>query len=202
MERQDRDGRDAAGIGPYAREREELVAMSTLQSWTVSAGEPDIRGWEIRTVSGRQLGTVSDLFIDQAHGEVVLLDVDLPATDRHTFVPIRVVQIDRAKRLVVMDSADLPEADLARDGATIDARDDTPGTVHYPVADREVRTAPPELADTLPPAPTHTDRIAPAERDLERDLEERPDRPVAEDPRSMERRRAERRRIDRMSTDF
>ena len=69
--------------------------MSTLEPWTVSPGEPDIRGWEVRTVTGRQLGTVSDLLVDRAKGEVVLLDVDLPGTDRHTFVPIRIVQIDR-----------------------------------------------------------------------------------------------------------
>ena len=109
MERNDREGRDAAGIGPYAREREQLVALSTLDSWTVSEGEPDIRGWEVRTVSGRQLGSVADLLVDAQAGEVVLVDIDLPGSDRHTFVPIRVVQIDRVKRVVLMDSADLPE---------------------------------------------------------------------------------------------
>jgi hypothetical protein len=107
MDHKDRDGRDAAGIGPYARERERLVPMSTLESWTLSNGDPDIRGWEVRTVSGRQLGSVSDLLVDQAEGEVVLLDVDLPGTDQHTFVPIRVVALDRPGRLVLMDSADL-----------------------------------------------------------------------------------------------
>ena len=55
-DRTDREARDAAGVGPYARERESLVAMSTLKSWTVSEGEPDIRGWDVRTVGGRQLG--------------------------------------------------------------------------------------------------------------------------------------------------
>jgi hypothetical protein len=114
MELNDRHGRDAAGIGPYARERESLVALSTLGSWKVSEGEPDIRGWDVRTVSGRQLGSVHDLLVDPNASEVVLVDVDLPGTDRHTFVPIRVIQIDRARRLVLMDSADLPESDLER----------------------------------------------------------------------------------------
>jgi hypothetical protein len=198
MESHDRDGRDAAGIGPYAQERERLVPMSTLQSWAVSAGEPDIRGWEVRTVSGRQLGAVGDLLIDQSKGEVVLLDVDLPGTVRHTFVPIRVVQIDRGKRIVVMDSADLPRSDLARDDRdlTHDVEAST-GTVHYPVTDREVRSARPELADTAPPPESRPERV------------DRPDRPErlertdrAADDAMMERRRAERRRIERMSTDF
>jgi sporulation protein YlmC with PRC-barrel domain len=189
IERNDRNGRDAAGIGPYAQERESLVPMRTLKSWTVSSGEPDIRGWEVRTVSGRQLGSVSDLLIDQSKGEVVLLDVDLPGSDHHTFVPIRIVEIDRAKRVVLMDSADLPESDLTRS-----ERDVTTsvlgegGTVRYPV-DREVREARPELADTTPPPPR-------------REVVERPDRPVAEDPIMRDRRRAERRRIDRMSSDL
>jgi hypothetical protein len=208
MERQDRDGRDAAGIDPYAQERELLVPMSTLQSWTVSSGEPDIRGWEVRTVSGRQLGAVSDLLIDQSKGEVVLLDVDLPGTDRHTFVPIRVVEIDRGKRIVVMDSADLPSSNLARDerGITPDAPT-SEGTVRYPIADREVRTAPPELADSVPPReprPDRADRVNRVDRvdRTERlDRVDHADRPAMEDP-GVERRRAERRRIDRMSTDF
>jgi hypothetical protein len=177
MELDDRHGRDAAGVGPYARERESLVALNTLGSWKVSDGEPDIRGWDVRTVSGRQLGSVHDLLVDPNAAEVVLVDVDLPGTDRHTFVPIRVVQIDRAKRLVLMDSADLPESDLARDDRpiTADRRATDIGTVRYPLADREVALERPRLVDDAPPA-----------ADLS----------------AAERRRSERRRIDRMSTDL
>src|SRR5689334_363896 len=140
MDLNDRHGRDAAGIGPYARERERLVGLSTLGSWKVSDGEPDIRGWDVKTVSGRQLGSVHDLLVDPDAGEVVLVDVDLPGTDRHTFVPIRVVQIDRARRLVLMDSADLPESDLSQTDRAIrtDRRASDVGTVRYPVMEREV----------------------------------------------------------------
>src|ERR1041385_298610 len=116
MDANDRDRRDAAGVGPYAREREHLVPMSSLTNWQTSKGEPDIRGWEIRTVSGRQLGTVADLLVDREAGEAVMLDVDLPGTDRHTYVPIRVAQIDRESRIVLLDSADMQEADVV--GAT------------------------------------------------------------------------------------
>jgi hypothetical protein len=77
MEPKERHVRDAAGVGPYAKERERLVSLSSLDSWKVSEGDPDIRGWEVRTVSGRQLGVVSDLLIDSDAGEVVMLDVDL-----------------------------------------------------------------------------------------------------------------------------
>jgi hypothetical protein len=151
MDHNDRDGRDAAGVGPYAREREHLTPLSSLEAWTVSEGEPDIRGWEVRTVAGRQLGSVSDLLIDAKEGEVVLLDVDLPATDRHTFVPIRVVEIDRERRVVLMDSADLPDSDLARGGRIVETgrRAADSGTVRYPRADREVVVERPVIADAV-----------------------------------------------------
>lgn len=181
MERNDRQGRDAAGVGPYARERESLTPLSTLGSWTVSDGEPDIRGWEVRTVSGRQLGAVADLLIDADAGEVVLLDVDLPGNDRHTFVPIRVVQIDRGKRIVLMDSADLPDSDLERVARSAsDRRVTNEGTIRYPRTDREVIAERAALADT--PGVSSRDNI--------------------DDAATEDRRRGDRRRIDRISTDL
>src|SRR3954462_2291645 len=153
MERKDRDGRDAAGVGPYARERERLTPMSSLDAWKVSEGEPDIRGWEIRTVSNRELGTVADLLIDREAGEVVMIDVDLPGTDRHTFVPIRVVQVDRARRVILMDSADMPEGNLSRAESSSGRRTPaTVGTVRYPAGDREIVSDRAMLADAAPRA--------------------------------------------------
>ena len=185
MSRNERETRDLAGVGPYARERERLVALSTLDSWKVSDGEPDIRGWEIRTVNNRQLGTVNDLLIDPDAGEAVLLDVDLPGSARHTFVPIRVVQIDRERRVILMDSADLPAVDVERTDVPAVGRPpndiERDRTVRYPRTDREVVVERPALAD------------APA-REV-----------VVDAPRLDaidERRRAERRRIERISTDL
>ena len=117
MAKQDpRRASDAAGIGPYARERERLVPLSDMNGWNVVSGEPDIRHWEVKTLSGRQLGSVRELLVDPDGGEVVMLDVDLTGTDRHAFVPIRVVEIDRARRVVRADSGDL-EAHDAVEGA-------------------------------------------------------------------------------------
>lgn len=99
--------RDAAGVGPYDTTATNLVPMSSLD-WKVSKGDVDVRGWEVRTVSGRRLGTVRELMVDPDAGEVVQLDVDVDGTGRHARVPIRIVQIDRTVRAIVMDSADLP----------------------------------------------------------------------------------------------
>jgi len=189
MDRNDRETRDAAGTGPYAREREKLVSLSSLDSWTVSDGEPDIRGWEVKTVNNRQLGTVEDLLIDAEAGEVVLIDVDLPGSDRHTYVPIRVVQIDRDRRIVLMDSADLPLTDVRRgdDGVKPVRRAGdvvNSGTVRYPRSDREVIVERPVIADDRPPR----DAIPADDAQTAAAIEDR--------------RRAERRHIQRLSTDI
>ena len=100
---------DAAGIGPDARERERLVPLSQMRGWNVTDGEADIRSWEVKTLSGKSLGVVRELLIDATEGEVVMLDIDLAGTDRRAYVPIRVVEIDRARRIVRADSGDLEE---------------------------------------------------------------------------------------------
>ena len=103
--------RDAAGIGPYAQDAERLVRLSDLGKWDVAEGEPDIRGWEVRTVGGRELGKIQELLVDPDAGEVVMLDVDLTGTHQHALVPLRVVEIDRPRRVVRMDSSDLTPAE-------------------------------------------------------------------------------------------
>lgn len=110
--------RDAAGIGPYAQDAERLVRLSDLGKWDVAEGEPDIRGWEVRTIGGRELGKIKELLVDPDAGEVVMLDVDLSGSHQHALVPLRIVEIDRTKRVVRMDSSDLsPEERAAVDQA-------------------------------------------------------------------------------------
>lgn len=106
---------DAAGIGPYARQREHLVPLSDMRGWNVIDGEADIRSWEVRTVSGRVLGTVRELLVDPRAGEVVLIDIDLAGSPDHAYVPLRTVEIDRARRVLRADSGDLEIAGSARE---------------------------------------------------------------------------------------
>jgi hypothetical protein len=92
------------------------------------------------------------------------------------------VQIDRVRRLALMDSADFPESDLTRaDRPTIERRTDEPvRSIHYPDSSRPI------LADRAQP-------IAPGDPEVVTDRADLP---------SSERRQAERRRIDRLSTDI
>lgn len=100
---------DAAGTGPYARERERLIPLSEMRGWNVEDGEADIRQWEVRTLAGRILGHVRELYVDAKAGEVVIIDVDVAGSDRRAYVPLRMVEIDRGKRVVRADSGDLEQ---------------------------------------------------------------------------------------------
>jgi sporulation protein YlmC with PRC-barrel domain len=112
MARVDRDDprgsrRDQAGIGPHAAAATDLVPFRELKDVRVVEGDADVRGWDVCTINGAKVGVVEDLLVDRAHGEVVMLDVNLAGSNRHTLAPIRAAQIDRVRRIVLMDSADL-----------------------------------------------------------------------------------------------
>jgi sporulation protein YlmC with PRC-barrel domain len=107
----DRDlRRDQAGVGPDPSEgRTRLVSIDDLSGYSVAQGEPDVRGWEVCTLGGRELGEVEDLLIDPERGEVVMLEVELRDDKVHAEVPIRSVQIDRKRKVVLVDSGDIGE---------------------------------------------------------------------------------------------
>lgn len=107
MKRRMRKAEDAAGVGPDVRDRDGLVALSELRGWNVMDRKADIRGWEVQTLSGRQLGAVRELLVDPAAGEVVMIAVDLANSGRHALVQLRLAELDRARRVVRIDSGDL-----------------------------------------------------------------------------------------------
>jgi hypothetical protein len=104
---------DAAGVGPYVRKDVRLARLGELgKKYQVADGEPDIRGWEVRTISGRILGTVAELLVDTEAGEVVMLDIDVASGGRHSFAPLRAAMIDRPARVVRLDTGDLQDDEL------------------------------------------------------------------------------------------
>ncbi|MEO5510327.1 MAG: PRC-barrel domain-containing protein [Longimicrobiales bacterium] len=106
MGEKDRLKRDAAGIGPEPR-RSGLHKMSGLKGFRVAKGEPDIRGWEVRTLNGRDVGEVDDLLVDPESGEVVFMEVAMNNSDRRIELALRHAQLDRDKKHVIVDSADV-----------------------------------------------------------------------------------------------
>jgi hypothetical protein len=106
----DRLREDDAGIGPEPGRSSRLHRLSESHHYRIASGEPDIRGWEVRTMAGGHLGEVEDLLIDPHRGEVVMLDVDLDNSPERINVPIRGVQLDRSRRCVIVDSGDIRTA--------------------------------------------------------------------------------------------
>ena len=107
MAKDERVRRDAAGVGPDPEFSRRLYPMDELKDYRIASGEPDVRGWEVRTLNGREVGEVEDLLIDPARGEVVMLEVDLDRSGRHVSVPLRSVQLDREHNCIIVDSGDL-----------------------------------------------------------------------------------------------
>lgn len=101
---------DHAGVGPDPGRISRLHRLSESHHYRIASGEPDIRGWEVRTLSGNHLGEVEDLLIDPHRGEVVMLDVDLNNSSERINLPIRGVQLDRSSKSVIVDSGDIREA--------------------------------------------------------------------------------------------
>jgi len=98
--------RDIAGVGPEPR-RAGLHPLSGLKDFRIGKGEPDIRGWEVRTLNGRDVGRVDDLLVDTDAGEVVMLDIEMRGSDRHIELPIRSAQLDHETSRVIVDSGDV-----------------------------------------------------------------------------------------------
>jgi len=132
--------RDQAGIGPHAAAAVDLVPLRQLEGVRVVEGDADVRGWDVCTINGAKVGTVDDLLVDRARGEVVMLDVDLAGSSRHVLAPLRAAQIDRTRRIVLIDSADLNgPADVAALSQRPTASDVVPArttTTEQVVADR------------------------------------------------------------------
>lgn len=129
----DRTKRDQAGIGPdpETARRRRLVPLEQLDGYRLAEGEPDIRGWDVRTLNGREIGEIEELLVDPDHGEVVMIEVELREGGVHAEVPIRSVQLDRSAKAVLVDSGDVDARydQRARDRMAAVERD----------ADREIR---------------------------------------------------------------
>lgn len=141
-----RNRRDQAGVGPDPdASRRNLISIDDLDGYTIADGEPDIRGWDVRTLAGREVGEIEDLLVDPERGEVVMLEVQMRDGGVHAEVPIRSVQLDREGKAVIIDSGDIDDRydTRARDRMLAEEREDIRGrhrdarTVSYGTVDRD-----------------------------------------------------------------
>jgi sporulation protein YlmC with PRC-barrel domain len=78
----------------------QLAHLSEMDDYEISDGEPDIKGWDVRTMTGEKVGKVADLIVDTATMKVryieVAFDKLLMASGerRHALIPIGSSRLD------------------------------------------------------------------------------------------------------------
>ena len=59
-------------------------------NFRIADGEPDIRGWKVRSRDGRVIGKVKDLLINKAHRLAEFIEIEIDGEeDRRTILPIQ-----------------------------------------------------------------------------------------------------------------
>lgn len=85
-----------------------LSHLSDLKNFKVADGDPDIRGWVVKTSEGVKLGKISDLLVDGGAMKVRYMEVALDKRvldideDRHVLVPIGAASIHDDEDVVVI----------------------------------------------------------------------------------------------------
>lgn len=77
-----------------------LVHLADTHDLQVADGDPDIRGWNVRTADGEKIGVVSDLIVDRELMTVRYVEAKIDrevlnaGADRHVIVPIASARLD------------------------------------------------------------------------------------------------------------
>ena len=88
-----------------------LVHLADARELRVAQGDPDIRGWDVRTAEGEKIGTVKDLIIDTQLMKVRYIEARIDrevlnaADHRYVLIPIGSAQLDEQKDDVFLDPA-------------------------------------------------------------------------------------------------
>jgi sporulation protein YlmC with PRC-barrel domain len=94
-----------------------LARLEELKGFKVAEGDPDIRGWEVRTPDDRKVGKVEELIVDPAERRVRYMEVKVDRKaldiddDRHILIPIGTARLKEDKHDVLIER--LPAQGLA-----------------------------------------------------------------------------------------
>lgn len=81
----------------------QLAHLSEMDNYEIADGEPDIKGWDVRTMTGEKIGDVEDLIVDTATMKVryieIKLEKELVSNEdrRHALIPIGSARLDDDK---------------------------------------------------------------------------------------------------------
>lgn len=90
-------------------ERGRLARLDELDDFTVADGDPDIRGWEVRTFDGQKLGKVEELIVDPSAMKVRYMEVEVDSKfegrrgDGHVLLPIGTARLNDEDDTVLVD---------------------------------------------------------------------------------------------------
>ena len=93
--------------------RPRLMHLKDADDLQVAEGEPDIRGWDLRTMDGQRIGTVEDLVIDTEVMRVRYIEGKLELaeggtdTERSVLIPIADARLDEDEDDVLVDYSSL-----------------------------------------------------------------------------------------------
>jgi sporulation protein YlmC with PRC-barrel domain len=78
-------------------------------------GEPDIRGWDVKTASGEKIGEVEELIIDAQQGKVRYMIIELDdddldlEDDKKVLIPIGLAELDKEDDDVILPSVSVEQ---------------------------------------------------------------------------------------------
>lgn len=90
-----------------------LCRLDDLDDYEIADGEPDPRGWDVKTTDGRTIGEVDNLIAERAAMQVRYLDIELDKKalnlkdSRHVLVPVGRVRLDDNDDAVRLDRVSL-----------------------------------------------------------------------------------------------
>lgn len=101
-----------------------LVHLADMRELRVADGDPDIRGWDVRTADGEKVGSVRDLVVDTQLMKVRYIEARIDrevlntGSDRHVLIPIGSARLDDSKddvylNAAIVDPRSLPPYDRA-----------------------------------------------------------------------------------------
>jgi len=131
---------------------ESLKRLSDDNDFEVANGEPDVRGWAVKTASGQTIGTVSDLVIDSDAMKVRQLEVSFEGStgasrDQRALIPIEAADLDRDDQCVIIHGM-------------------TPEQIRTPRSDRSANTTTENRTYERPSGSQESKRLTRAEEEL------------------------------------
>jgi hypothetical protein len=110
----------------------DLKSLSQLENCSVESDEPDPRGWSVFTSSGRQIGTVIDLLIEEGdrakaalHVRYLVIDIDggalpgISASGSTALVRVEDIDLDGGSQRVTARAIACSDIHRAQSGITV-----------------------------------------------------------------------------------